>query len=210
MHGSDIKPGERVKDVHFTEDTIAVDLMDGRTIVVPLAWYPKLLEATSAQRANWEVSGAGYGIHGPDIDEHPPTLACQNRRVIHVNEESIRDTIQRYSLLVRVGSRTDGRSYAVAWYQEVPGCMAEAADEAGAVEELGAIIVPFLQALLADGSALPTPNPSVFTQTQQIRQLVLGDVHRLLRAKRLQDSDASTSGVENRFSEAMDGKLVKV
>ena len=36
MHGSDVKPGERVKNVHFTEDTIAVDLMDGRTIVVPL------------------------------------------------------------------------------------------------------------------------------------------------------------------------------
>jgi len=69
MHGSDVKPGERVKDVHFTEDTIAVDLMDGRTIVVPLTWYPTLLEATADQRTNWKVSGAGYGIHWPDIDE---------------------------------------------------------------------------------------------------------------------------------------------
>ena len=60
MHGSDVKPGERVKDVHFTEDTIAVDLMDGRTFVVPLAWYPTLLEATAEQRTNWKVSGAGY------------------------------------------------------------------------------------------------------------------------------------------------------
>ncbi len=69
MHGSHIKPGERVKDVHFTEDTMAVDLVDGRTIVVPLAWYPTLLDATPEQRANWKISGAGYGIHWPEIDE---------------------------------------------------------------------------------------------------------------------------------------------
>lgn len=69
MHDSEIRPGERVKDVHITEDTIAVDLADGRTIVVPLAWYPRLLEATDVQRRNWQVSGGGYGIHWPDIDE---------------------------------------------------------------------------------------------------------------------------------------------
>src|SRR5436309_9393312 len=69
MHVSEVKPGERVKDVHFTEDTLAVDLVDGRTIIVPLAWYPKLLEATAEQRLNWKLSGAGYGIHWPDIDE---------------------------------------------------------------------------------------------------------------------------------------------
>ena len=65
----DIKPGERVKDVHFTEDTLSVDLIDGRTIVVPLAWYPRLLHATTGQRANWQICGGGYGIHWPDIDE---------------------------------------------------------------------------------------------------------------------------------------------
>ena len=69
MHVSEVKPGERVKDVHFTEDTLAVDLVDGRTIIVPLAWYPKLLEATAEQRLNWKLSGVGYGIHWPDIDE---------------------------------------------------------------------------------------------------------------------------------------------
>jgi hypothetical protein len=45
--------------------------MDGRTISVPLAWYSKLLHATEAQRKNWEVAGAGYGIHWPDLDEDP-------------------------------------------------------------------------------------------------------------------------------------------
>jgi len=69
MPTSDIKPGERVKDVHFTEDTLSVDLIDGRTITVPLVWYPRLLYATPEQRMNWQVCGGGYGIHWPDIDE---------------------------------------------------------------------------------------------------------------------------------------------
>ena len=63
------KAGERVRDVHVTDDAISVDLFDGRTITVPLAWYPRLLHATSEQRANWRIAGAGYGIHWPDIDE---------------------------------------------------------------------------------------------------------------------------------------------
>ena len=63
------KAGERVRDVRVTDDTISVDLFDGRTITVPLAWYPRLLHATSEQRTNWRIAGAGYGIHWPDIDE---------------------------------------------------------------------------------------------------------------------------------------------
>ena len=69
MGSSEIRPGERVKDVCFTQDAISVDLMDGRTITVPLAWYPRLLHATAPQRANWQVCGGGFGIHWPDIDE---------------------------------------------------------------------------------------------------------------------------------------------
>ena len=61
--------GERVKDVRFTEDTFSVDLFDGRTITVPIVWYPRLLHATLAQRANWKIAGAGFGIHWPDVDE---------------------------------------------------------------------------------------------------------------------------------------------
>ncbi len=60
---------ERVKNVSFTEDSISVDLMDGRTISAPLIWYPRLYHATSDQLANWQVSGGGYGMHWPDIDE---------------------------------------------------------------------------------------------------------------------------------------------
>jgi len=69
MGVSEPKPGERVKDVRFTEDTVSVDLLDGRTIVVPLVWYPKLLDASPEQRKNWKLSGAGFGIHWPDVDE---------------------------------------------------------------------------------------------------------------------------------------------
>jgi hypothetical protein len=69
MNASHLKPGERVRDVHFTDDTLAVDLADGRTIIVPLAWYPRLLDASMEQRSHWRIAGAGYGIHWPDLDE---------------------------------------------------------------------------------------------------------------------------------------------
>lgn len=60
---------ERVADVNCTNDTLVVALMDGRVISVPLAWYPRLLNASPDQRANWQVAGGGYGIHWPEIDE---------------------------------------------------------------------------------------------------------------------------------------------
>ena len=69
MTGSEISPGERVKGVHFGDDSFSVDLVDGRTITVPYAWYPRLLHATPEQRSNWVTAGGGYGIHWPDIDE---------------------------------------------------------------------------------------------------------------------------------------------
>jgi hypothetical protein len=57
------------KAVSFTEDALVVSLTDGRAISVPLDWYPRLHRATAAQRANWELSADGYGIHWPDVDE---------------------------------------------------------------------------------------------------------------------------------------------
>ncbi len=59
----------RVRDVTITEDELIVGLMDGRSISVPLAWYPRLAEATPAQRAHWQIAGGGFGIHWPEIDE---------------------------------------------------------------------------------------------------------------------------------------------
>jgi hypothetical protein len=60
---------ERVLDVQLSEDTLTVNLRDGRAISVPLVWYPRLLNATPSQRRNWMVAGGGYGIHWPDVDE---------------------------------------------------------------------------------------------------------------------------------------------
>ena len=55
--------------VRVSEDTLSVDLEDGRTISVPLSWYPRLAYATEAERQHFEIVGAGYGIHWPEIDE---------------------------------------------------------------------------------------------------------------------------------------------
>ncbi|HWB00940.1 MAG TPA: DUF2442 domain-containing protein [Pirellulales bacterium] len=60
---------ERVADVKFTKTALSVALRDGRVITVPLAWYPRLLNASTAQRKNWQIAGAGFGIHWPDLDE---------------------------------------------------------------------------------------------------------------------------------------------
>src|SRR5437660_1826079 len=59
----------RVLNVAVTEDTLSVDLDDGRTVSVPIGWYPRLAHGTEAELANLQISGAGYGIHWPDLDE---------------------------------------------------------------------------------------------------------------------------------------------
>lgn len=69
MSVSFVSPGMQVTGVRFDDDTLSVDLADGRTITVPLVWYPRLLHASSEQRAKWQLAGGGYGIHWPEIDE---------------------------------------------------------------------------------------------------------------------------------------------
>ena len=59
----------RIRDIIVTDDTITAQLVDGRTISVPLAWSWRLSEATPKQRANWEIIGEGQGVHWPDVDE---------------------------------------------------------------------------------------------------------------------------------------------
>ncbi len=60
---------ERVAQVTLTDETLSVALKDGRIITVPLAWYPRLLRGTPAQRSNWRIAGGGCGIYWPDLDE---------------------------------------------------------------------------------------------------------------------------------------------
>ena len=60
---------ERIKDVRVTNDELVVALVDGRTLSVPLVWYPRLLNATAEQRNDWQLIGDGEGVHWPQIDE---------------------------------------------------------------------------------------------------------------------------------------------
>lgn len=67
--GSTLIADTRVKTVAISEHELTVGLMDGRTNSVPLAWYPRLSDATPEQRSRWQICGGGYGIHWPDIDD---------------------------------------------------------------------------------------------------------------------------------------------
>ncbi|MBI2527988.1 MAG: DUF2442 domain-containing protein [Candidatus Rokubacteria bacterium] len=59
----------RARTVAVTEDALTVDLADGRTVTVPIGWYPRLLHGTRRQRSHWRLVGGGLGIHWPDLDE---------------------------------------------------------------------------------------------------------------------------------------------
>ena len=70
MSTSTTEPQEaRALQVSVTEDELVVDLVDGRTVVVPLAWYPRLVHGTHQERNRWRQIGRGVGIHWPDLDE---------------------------------------------------------------------------------------------------------------------------------------------
>ena len=59
----------RAVDLSVDRDGLTVALADGRRVIVPLAWFPRLLHADPAQRRNWRLVGDGQGIHWPDVDE---------------------------------------------------------------------------------------------------------------------------------------------
>ena len=69
MSSSVVETRPLAQDVAVGENELSVSLRDGRKITVPLAWYPRLLHASQAQLANWEILGNGEGIRWPDVDE---------------------------------------------------------------------------------------------------------------------------------------------
>ena len=69
MSISEIDTQPRAMKVTVSDDELTVDLVDGRRISVPVVWYPRLLNASAAQRQDWELIGEGEGIHWPQIDE---------------------------------------------------------------------------------------------------------------------------------------------
>ncbi|UXE63189.1 MAG: DUF2442 domain-containing protein [Woronichinia naegeliana WA131] len=56
--------------IEVTDEKLIVNLVDGRSLIIPLSWYPRLLHATQKERENWEILGDGYAIAWDDLDEH--------------------------------------------------------------------------------------------------------------------------------------------
>jgi len=70
MSSSPVDTGiAQAQRVSVTEDTLIVDLIDGRSVSVPLSWFPRLVHGTAEGRKNWRLIGRGEGIHWPDLDE---------------------------------------------------------------------------------------------------------------------------------------------
>ena len=84
--------GVRAQQVVVTPDTLSVDLTDGRTIAVPLAWYPRLVHGTPEERNHWHLIGQGEGIYWPDLDE---SISVENLLSGKVSGESQRSLQER-------------------------------------------------------------------------------------------------------------------
>jgi hypothetical protein len=65
----------RAVDARVDNETLSVDLTDGRTISVPVSWYPRLFHARASERENWRIIGTGDGIHFPELDEDISVVA---------------------------------------------------------------------------------------------------------------------------------------
>ncbi len=88
----------RAMAVRLSDDALTVELEDGRTLIVPLAWFPRLLKATPQQREHFELVGRGIGIHWPDLDEdlsvqgllNPPSR--QPAKTVYTNPDHLADS----------------------------------------------------------------------------------------------------------------------
>lgn len=95
MTFSEIEIGEALADqVAATEDALVVDLVDGRTITVPLAWFPRLVHGTPAERVNCRIIGRGEGIHWPDLDEDISVHSLIAGRQSGESQQSLRRWLQ--------------------------------------------------------------------------------------------------------------------
>ena len=80
----------RAQRVIVTDDSLTVDLVDGRTVSVPLAWYPRLSHGTPSERDNWRLIGQGEGVHWPDLDEDISIENLLNGRVSGESQSSLK------------------------------------------------------------------------------------------------------------------------
>lgn len=85
------------EDVKVTRDALRVDLSDGRTISVPLTWYPRLLHGTSDERKNWCLIGKGQGIHWEDLDEDVSVDGLLSGHASGESQSSLKKWLERRS-----------------------------------------------------------------------------------------------------------------
>ena len=97
-----------VETVTVTEDTLSVNLSDGRTIAVPLAWFPRLLHASQRERNNWRLIGRGEGIHWEDLDEDISAEGLLTGRPSGEGQVSFKKWLNRRRS--RLTNRPSGRS----------------------------------------------------------------------------------------------------
>ena len=97
-----------VETVTVTEDTLSANLSDGRTIAVPLAWFPRLVHATQKERNNWRVIAKGQGIHWEDIDEDISVEGLLAGRPSGESQASFKKWLKRR--VPRPKTRSSGRS----------------------------------------------------------------------------------------------------
>ena len=74
-----VDPDSTAVEIEVSDAALRIVLSDGRELSAPLAWFPRLAHATPVQRAHWELAGAGYGIHWPDVDEDISVRALMGR-----------------------------------------------------------------------------------------------------------------------------------
>ncbi len=98
----------RAEGVKITNDSLIVDLSDGRTISVPLEWFPRLLHATPVERSNWRLIGRGHGIHWEDIDEDISVEGLIAGRASGESQRSFKKWIDKRQS--RLTSRSTGRA----------------------------------------------------------------------------------------------------
>jgi hypothetical protein len=84
-------------NVSLTDDTLSVDLSDGRSISVPLAWFPRLLHSTEQERSKWRLIGRGQGIHWEDIDEDISVVGLLAGRPSGESQESFKKWLAKRS-----------------------------------------------------------------------------------------------------------------
>ncbi len=86
------------RSVRVTGSNLEIDLTDGRTITVPVSWYPRLLHASAAERENWRLIGNGEGIHWPDLDEDIRVESVLAGRRSGESEASFARWVEKHSL----------------------------------------------------------------------------------------------------------------